>query len=121
MGYESRFYIVDNTSMTSAGADKTFALPIAIYDMCKMDYNGEVHRLIKNSPHASCFVYADDGDTPILIDRYDKELTDIDISQLIKALEHDNNGYRRIPPFLALLNAIIKEDWRDLKVLHYGY
>lgn len=120
MGYESRFYVVDKSSF-QIGNQLYYANIIAMFDMSKMGYDSKTLTLVGVSPDANCYVYADDGNTQIVKDRYDKKLTDVDFGALIKCLKSDDDGSRRIKPFLAFLEGIDTSQWDGLRVLHFGY
>lgn len=46
-----------------------------------------------------------------------------DLKKLANWLEADNDKsyYRRLPHVIALLRAFNKNDWEDLKVIHFGH
>ncbi len=123
MGYESRFYVIEKSSLKQEikNEEKTYGQTIAIFDMCKLDYTGAVHELIKESKPTNSYVYADDGDTKIVEDSYGEPLKEIDITELIVALKKDDTEYRRMKPFIAFLEAINNEQWGKLVALHFGY
>ena len=122
MGYESRFYVVEKSNCSAVRDNGLyFASIIAIFDMSKMDYYGKTAKLVGISPDTDCYIYSDDGNTRIIEDSYGAKLKDVDFDALIKCLKSDYNGYRRIPPFIAFLEAIDKSQWDDIVVLHYGY
>jgi hypothetical protein len=118
MGYESKIYVVEkfNNSLDNT-TDKKYAQVIATYDMCK--FNG-FDNIFKTE--TDCYIYADDGNTIILKDRYDEPLKETNIENVIKYLEkHKNTNYRRVNPLLNLLKGFNLKEWDNLTVLHYGY
>jgi len=122
MGYESRFYVVEKTDISSIDDDnKKYASEIAKFDMCKMGYGSHTLKLVKESPKTECYIFSDDGNTKILEDKYGDPLKELDIKPLIKALKKDDDGYRRVKPFIAFLEALNPKQWRDIKIIHYGY
>jgi len=122
MGYEQKFFIVDET--TSKGLenpDKKWAQVIAMYDYCKD--NRLTNFVEKNGKDSDCFIFADDGNTEIAEDHYGEPMKEVDIDLLIEYLEKHADDYRRYEPFLALLKAFqrARENFRDLKILRFGY
>ena len=122
MGYEQKFFIVDNTTTKGLeNPDKSFAQVIAMYDNCKDDRLS--HFVNTHGKDSNCFIFADDGNTEVVEDEYGKPMKEIDIDLLIEYLEEHTDDYRRYGPFLALLKAFqgASEDFRDLKILRFGY
>lgn len=120
MGYESKLYIVQKSSLGGDG-DLFWAEKIAEFNLCKMGYNDPFHTAVNQMRVTDCFIYADDGNTMIVKDRYGEKLKEINISPLIRILEKEDQGYRRIKPIIALLRSFGANDWENLIVLHYGY
>jgi len=122
MGYESKYYIVKKSKDGVLDYDgKFYAQNIAMFDMCKFP---ELSNFFKKE--TDCYIYSDDGNTPILKDRYDDSLKELSIKEALTALlqaEEGNEQYRRIAPFKSLLTALNKDSnkWENLYVLHYGY
>ena len=122
MGYEQKFFIVDNTTTKGLeNPDKSFAQVIAMYDYCKDDRLS--HFVNTHGKDSNCFIFADDGNTEVVEDEYGKPMKEIDIDLLIEYLEEHTDDYRRYGPFVALLKAFqgASEDFRDLKILRFGY
>lgn len=126
MGYESKIYIVSKTTTTGFNATERmfYAEKIAEFKM------GKFHNLanrLRDKPITDCFIYADDGDTQIIEDRYGKPLTETTPQFVIDLLEEliaDGETYRRVYPLLACLKAFEehKQQWgEEIAVLHYGY
>ena len=125
MGYESKLYIVEKPKNGLVDDGKTFVTPIAMYDMCKFPDLAEV---LKKQPKTTCYFYADDGNTQVLVDKYDKELTESPLSfvlDLLIELYEKDDSYRRILPCIKLLEIFKEEQdkgkWQNLLVLHYGH
>jgi hypothetical protein len=122
MGYESKYYIVSKSKNNITDHDgKLYAHVIAMFDMCKF-----VELANFFTKETDCYIYSDDGNTPILKDGYDDSLKELSIKEALKALlkvEEGNEQYRRIMPFKALLTVLDKDrnNWDNLFVLHYGY
>ena len=123
MGYESKYYIVaKSNSGFGDEKGKRWAEKIAEFNMCKFV---DLANFFKKE--TDCYIYADDGDTPIVEDRYGDSLKELSIEDALTALskvEKEIDYYRRIKPFKALLTEF-KEDadkWGyNLFILHYGY
>ena len=118
MGYESRIYVVEKSGFFSDDG-KRWAEIISMFNACKFPRLLEVFK--KNT---DCFIYADDGNTRIVEDRYGDKLTEAPLSDVIKFLENEvqrGETYRRIKPLLALLKGFDMEQWDNLVCLHYGY
>jgi hypothetical protein len=120
MGYESRFYVIEKSTLKPDNG-KVFSSIIAMFDMCKLGYESSTMKLVQKAKETDCYIYADDGNTKILKDKYDEFLKEIPVDDLIVALKKDDDGYRRIKPFVAFLKSLDATKWRELKVLHFGY
>jgi hypothetical protein len=121
MGYESRIYVVEKFSHTCFDeSGKRSAREIAVIDMCRC-YN--LADKLRNCPKTDCYIYADDGETIILEDRYGEELTECSIPKAIEFLEKAMvaDNYWRYNILHAMLTEFAKYDHPDLAVLHYGY
>lgn len=122
MGYESRIYVVDKKEHLFC-EDKCWGEIIAMFNMCKYY---PVADFMREQPETDCYIFADDGNTMILEDRYDKPLTESSLDAVIEILERElQNGdnYRRTAPLLGMLKALKAESdkFKNLVVLHYGY
>ena len=122
MGYESKIYIAEKTSIKDENG-MTYVRIIAMFDMSKM--GGLINVFNKKT---DCYFYADDGDTKVLEDRYDDALTEARIEDFIFVLEDaidKGEDYRRIFPLLATLKTIYMQQkdyvWKEIVLLHYGY
>lgn len=119
MGYESRVYVVEKKNHSYTSNEKKYAEVIAVFNMCKFNaFDG----LFKTE--TDCYIYADDGNTEILKDRYGKPLTEASITDVITYLEKcqaEQEHYRRVAPLLALLKGFDITEWDNIVVLHYGY
>lgn len=123
MGYESKLYIVEKSSLTPDKDGKRYADVIAMFNMRKFY---ELSDVLGEQKETDCYIFADDGNTKILEDRYDQKLTESSIPFVISILERilqDGKDYRRIYPLLNALKAFDeqKDKWGDIVVLHYGY
>lgn len=122
MGYESKFYIAEKTTVKGDNG-MTYVSIIAMFDMCKI---GSLRNVFESK--TDCYFYADDGNTKVLEDRYGDALTEATVEDVIYALEEEidsGENYRRIFPLLSALQTIYEQQkngvWEELVVLHYGY
>lgn len=113
MGYESRLYVVEHH-------ESGFAEKIAVFDMCKMYYNGWVELFNKEFMGN---LYADDGNTLIKEDNYGEKLSYAELDAVLGWLKETEEilCYRRIAPLIGYLEGIDKADWYRVKIVHYGY
>ena len=124
MGYESKIYIVEKTNCSySKENGMKYARVLAMFDVSKFY---ELSDWFRNKPDTKHYIYADDGDTQIIEDRYGDTLKEASVKEVIDRLERIvENGidYRRIFPLLAALKAFETQSnqWGNIAVLHYGY
>lgn len=126
MGYESKIYIVEKTNcFCSEENGMKYARVLAMFDVSKFY---ELADWFSNKPATKHYIYADDGDTEIIEDRYGDTLKEASVKEVIDKLERiieaeNRIDYRRIFPLLAALKAFEShsEQWGDIAVLHYGY
>lgn len=121
MGYESRIYIVEKTSLIVES--KEYAQVVAMFNLGKFYFLSDI---LRKKPATDCFVYADDGNTRIIKDPYGEPLTEATIDDVISILENavsSGDDYRKIFPLLATLKSLEQhsKQWRNLAVLHFGY
>jgi hypothetical protein len=121
MGYESKIYVVRKSNFNGTG-EKKFAEKIAEFNLCKV-YG--VSNILGNMPKTNCYIYADDGNTEIIEDRYGEELTECTPAELLEIIENekqkDDFGYWRYDMILATLRELVKLKDERLYCLHYGY
>lgn len=122
MGYESRIYIAEKSSLKDNDG-MTYVQVIAMFDMCKM---GNLINVFDRK--TDCYFYADDGNTKVLEDKYGDALTEAEIEDFIYVLEEavdSGENYRRIFPLLSTLQTIYEQQkdgrWKNIVLLHYGY
>ena len=122
MGYESRIYIAEKSSLKDNNG-MTYVQVIAMFDMCKM---GNLINVFDRK--TDCYFYADDGNTKVLEDKYGDALTEAEIEDFIYVLEEavdSGENYRRIFPLLSTLQTIYEQQndgrWKNIVLLHYGY
>ena len=119
MGYERKLYIVNKTSVKFEIEEKQYAEIIAFYNMSKFNAFDGIF-----TKETDCFIYADDGNTQILKDKYGDALKESTITEVIECLEkfkEAQENYRRVQPLLSLLKGFNLDEWENLVVLHYGY
>ena len=122
MGYESKLYIVDKSSLEDANGMK-YAQVVATFDMCVCP----TINVLQDNPETDCYFY--EKNERVLEDRYGKLLTEATIEEVINLLETDVNdgeNYRRLFPLLSALKTFKEQKdkgiWDDdLVILHYGY
>ena len=124
MGYESKIYIVEKTNCVEENGMK-YARVLAMFDVSKFY---ELSDWFRNKPATKHYIYADDGDTQIVEDRYGDTLKEASVKGVIDRIERiigieNEEDYRRIFPLLAALKAFESygNQWDDIAVLHYGY
>ena len=122
MGYESKIYIAEKSSLKDNDG-MTYVQVIAMFNMCKM---GNLINVFDCK--TDCYFYADDGNTKVLEDKYGDALTEAEIEDFIYVLEEavdSGENYRRIFPLLSTLQTIYEQQkggrWKNIVLLHYGY
>ena len=124
MGYESKIYIVEKTKYSwDEENGMKYARVLAMFDVSKFY---ELSDWFENKPATKHYIYADDGDTQIIEDRYGDTLKEASVKEVIDKLERiveNGNDYRRIFPLLATLKVFEEQSihWGNIAVLHYGY
>lgn len=120
MGYESRIYIIEKSNVINE--DGRWGQVLAHFDLGKVYALSDI---LREKPATDCYVYADDGDTRIVEDRYGKPLTEVSIPEAIEALKTamEHEECRGIPPLIAALKSFYfnRRRYKELAVLHYGY
>lgn len=133
MGYESKLYFVQCSPYGSRGldSDKIFAEKIVEINMCKIDGMPSCFRKVSDY-----YVYADDGNTEIIEDKYGEPLYQCEVKDLYdwlkKTMLEDPEGYRRYDLLLNVIKGFadftyldewidLKPKWQWIKVLHFGY
>lgn len=124
MGYESRIYIVEKTNHSwNENNGMKYARVLAMFDVAKFY---ELSDWFRNKPATKHYIYADDGNTHIVEDRYGDTLKEASVKEVVDRLEkivENGEDYRRIFPLLATLKTFETQNnhWGDIAVLHYGY
>ncbi len=120
MGYESKIYVVRKSKYVDADG-KRYAEKIAEFNLCKI-YG--VSDSLRRMPKTDCYIYADDGDTQIIEDRYGEKLTECTPEKLIELIEKDiekGGEHWRYNLILATLRELVKFNDNQIYCLHYGY
>jgi hypothetical protein len=113
MGYESTLIVAE--LMGIAGRPGTYILPVAIFDLSKMGYDGDFAELVTARRTRidgdryywyPALAYGDTaGDSHVHLDPYGQPPTTLNFDTTILALEADDGGYRRIAPVIAALKV----------------
>lgn len=122
MGYDSRFFVVDKSDIRSVDQPDIFwGKKIADFDLAVVPRISSI--IHSKYPDTNCYIYADDGNTAILEDKYGDKLKEIPLQDMIQIVESDPelDTYRRLKPFLSLLKGFDISQWDNLVVLHYGH
>ena len=130
MGYDSRLYIVDkheslvNIPVVIDGEDYGVRKYGEVIGRIEMGKCPVVQNFMKDMPETDCYIYADDGNTQIVVDRYDKVMTECPINELLTIVEqavYEGDTYRRLTALLSFLKGFKEDNWDDIVVLHYGH
>lgn len=116
MGYESRLYVIRKGSGALEDEDgKAWAEVIATFNLCTVNID------FFKYPATDSYIY--DGGERVVEDKYGDPLRELTIKEAIDEIElaSIDEPYRRWNPVLGLLKGFNEHEWRDLRVLHYGY
>lgn len=93
---------------------------IGMIDLSKAGYSDNISTMKKTE--AEYFFYKEDGNTPLIIDRYGEKLKQANLEDVIDALEKDciNSNYRRYKTALSFLKGCVN-DYHNVQVLFFGY
>ena len=125
MGYESKIYIVEKSKLTWHDDNgKRYAREIAVIDMHKCY---ELSDILRNKSATECYIYADDGNTQILEDRYGMPLTETPLHEALQIVEdviartpYDYWMYSVLRATLQSIYDFVGDD-PNFAVLHFGY
>lgn len=120
MSYESQIYIVKPRRGDMPGdCGLDYAEKVAMF---RLGYVDRMYEFARCYPESSCYIYADDGDTEITLDKYGDRLREIPIRDLLFQLDRYNSEYRRwdISAVIAILLHYCDSPAK-LVALHYGY
>ena len=120
MGYESKVYVVSESSISLEDNGKVWAEVIAMFDLCKVDT-----KFVDVFEHeANGYIYI--GDEAVTTDKYDDTIKSANLYDVYFAID-DEETYWRLVAFKKYLGELIKNknnltrDFESLKVYHYGY
>lgn len=120
MGYEHKLIIVDHYEYPLDYSGNSWAEVISILNLCKAGI--PVSEFFRKS---KCYIYLDgDGHTQVTRDMYGDQLTEcVDVPAFLDWLksQYAEHKYRRYAVAIDLIEACRKQQWKNLKVLHYGY
>ena len=118
MGYEVKVLI--GTVSRFDNQTPTWFSTVATYDLCKVDLfemtegiNCSGAKLLARNELMEApipiYYYADDGNTKIFEDCYDKKLVAFESEILLEELKRQakTNDYRRFPPLIAMLESLL--------------
>lgn len=126
MGYESKIYFVEKSNYnvqrttTDDTKGKNYAQIIASIDLGKLE-GGKPACFKKET---DCYIYADDGNTRLVKDRYGEPLTEVSIEGLWSwLLTIPEPLYRRLYLLKVMTESFLTryENWHNVVALHYGY
>lgn len=119
MGYESKLYIVEKHEMIREDG-KCYASVHAVFNMNKVYALSDV---LRDQPATDCYIFADDGDTKITKDMYDRPLTEVSVTDAIHLVERiiETDHWWKYGALLAALKEVEKQQASTIVVLHYGY
>ena len=118
MSYDSRLYIVEESSFTiPCDNGKRYAHIVGMIELCSCPNMLDIFTEDSNG-----YIYSDDGNTKIETDCYGNPLMVADIDDVINALKDviKNEDYRRAKIAVDFLNSI-KKNMPECKVYHYGH
>ncbi len=123
MGYEIKLHI--GTIYKFDHTKRSWFQEIAMVDLCKPGYQSKIFELSTLVEKEKVYLYASNGNTHIIKDMYDKQLTAINAGVVLSTLKEDNQKepYRRFEIAIALLETMLKDnEWKEnLKVVLFGY
>lgn len=136
MGYEIMMHLVESLDPLPIDDGLRYGRPIVSVDMHKCNYEGAFYNLIQSKHEKQTepthFMFAEDGDTKIIYDRYDQPLTEADPYEVLAALDDEietakQNGETPYNRFMVARNCLASfiEDFflkgYEVRVLFCGY
>lgn len=93
---------------------RKYASPIVQLDLCKV---GSLP-----TKESEYFIYADDGNTPVIVDRYEDFLGQMTLQEFINHIDREiqTSDYRRYKTAKAVAESML-EGYDDVQVLTYGH
>ena len=130
MGYDSRIYIVEKSryavpmNVVIDGEDYGERIWGQVIASMELGVYPTVSNLMCSKPETDMYIFAHDGNTMIVEDRYGKVMTECSVEELLEVVQKDidqGEDYRRIFPLYGLLKGFNTNQWDNLRVLHYGH
>ena len=116
MGYERRLYVIEKSDIWKDENGKCWSEVIATFNLCRVNID------FRKYPATESYFYT--NNEKVVEDCYGESLKELTIKQAIseieEAMERDGE-YRRWNPILGMLKGFKEREWKDLRVLHYGY
>ena len=122
MGYELKLYIIEPSGIT--GEDGIYCSVIAMVDVCKPGYDSALYALnTKENNTKKFYFYGEDGNNPIVEDRYGDKIRFASVDDTLEAAIKDNkvDKYRRFDILIACLKAVKNSKFGEPLVAFYGY
>lgn len=123
MGYETKLIIGRKTNMEGyKNKDAKFVIVVAEIDLCKSVFGGTY--IDKEQDTEKVYIYASDGDTEIVEDRYGDRLFAVNPKKVLKMMQDANKPekYRRYNAAIPLLKSLIKDfKNEDLTCILFGH
>lgn len=115
MGYESKMYIMERYEING----NANGIEVATFDLCKMGWGNGFLELFDEEIDYEIW----DGDEHSREDLYGDVCKFAPVGKVIEWLRNEvkHNDYRRLRPFLGLLEGFDESQWSDLQVVHYGH
>lgn len=116
MGYKSRIYVVQPTTSTYYNKEvtQTYCIELAKFNLGKVVYSSKFTDIF--TKESDYFLYADDGNTILLEDKYDKPLRQCSIADFMN-FNTDNIYINSVKQYLEYFT----KKYNNLVILHYGY
>jgi len=119
MGYEVKMYVGEHTK-----SGEGYISVIGMVDLCKPDYLDAVSKIDSEVSAIKGYIYCDDGNTKMELDRYEKPVRIHLATAMLEALKSANKKepYRRYSIAIAMLKEALKHFRAEtLVVVLYGH
>ena len=119
MGYEVKMYVGEHSNIGDG-----YISVIGMVDLCKPDYRDAVSKIDSETSAIKGYIYCDDGNTKLELDRYDRPVRIHLATAMLEALQAANKRekYRRYSIAIAFLKEALKHfPAETLVVVLYGY
>jgi hypothetical protein len=120
MGYESRLYVINKSTLAEDinGKKMYWAEVVATFNLCVAG------TVIEMCEYPETDAYFCDGNILVTEDKYGEPLKEVPVKDAIEIISKaaKQEHYRRFEPCLNLLKGFDLSEWGgNLAVLHYGY